>query len=88
LDLQIRSNLREKYPDVYTEKALDGLITLAPLNRDRRELMAVRIARRRNRWENAERIRFLDPATTIPRTKITDQEARDGKYDGAENPHD
>jgi len=88
LDLQIRSNLREQYPDVYTGKVLDALATLAPLNRDRRELMAARIARRRNRHEHSERIRFLDPAATIPRTRITVQEARDGKFEGAEIPHD
>jgi malate synthase len=88
LDSQIRSELREEYPDVYTKEALEALVALAPLNRDRRELMAARIERRRNRYDSLERISFLDPAATIPRTNITVQEARDGQFDGSGIPHD
>jgi malate synthase len=88
LDLEIRSGLREEYSDVYTREALEALAALAPLNRDRRELMAARLERRRARYENRERIQFLDPAATIPRTDITVQDARDGKFDGSGIPRD
>ena len=87
-DLEIRSNLKETYPDVYTKKVLEALAVLAPLNRDRREMMAARIERRRRRFENRERIGFLDPGATIPRTGMTGQDAREGSFDGSEIPHD
>jgi malate synthase len=86
--LEIRGNLEESYPDVYTTKALEALKALAPLNRDRLETMAARIERRRRRFEDRERIRFLDPNSTIPRTRLTVQQARDGRFDGAEIPAD
>ena len=48
---------------------LEALSALAPLNRDVREVMAARLERRRAR--DRERIAFLDPDSTIPRTKPT-----------------
>src|SRR5262249_15777889 len=47
--LEVRGPALRSYPDVYTEAALAALAALAPLNRDRREVMARRIARRRER---------------------------------------
>ncbi len=88
MDLQVRDNLQETYSDVYTAAALNAMAALAPLDRDRQKVMAARIERRRKRHENSEPIRFLDPAGTIPRTKITVQDARDGNFDGGEIPHD
>ena len=41
-DLEIRGNLKADYPDVYTPAVLDALSALAPLNRDRRSIMAAR----------------------------------------------
>jgi len=88
VDLEIRSNIEETYPDVYTKKVLDALAALAPLNRDRHEMLAARIERRRRRFENRERIGFLDPDATIPRTSMTVQDARDGNFDGSKIPDD
>jgi malate synthase len=88
VDLEIRDNLRETYSDVYTPKVLDALGALAPLNRDRRALMAARLERRLRRARNRERITFLDAGATIARTKLSVQDARDGKFDGAEIPAD
>jgi malate synthase len=87
-DLQIRDNLRQIYSDVYTPPVLDALAALAPLNRDRREVMAARLERRRRRARNREPITFLDPGSTIARTRLTVQAARDGQFDGAEIPTD
>jgi malate synthase len=87
-ELEIRDNLRGAYSDVYTPEVLEALAALAPLNRDRRELMAARLERRRRRARNRERITFPDPGSTISRTKLTVQEARDGQFDGAAIPAD
>ena len=86
--LDYRNGLLEAYSDVYTPDALDALEALAPFNRDRRELMARRIALRHSRELERQRISFLDPATLIPRTSIRVQDARDGKFDGSEIPAD
>jgi len=88
VDLEIRGNLKQSYADVYTDDALAALGALAPLNRDRRELMAARTERRRRRFENRERLAFLDQDSLIPRTQIKVQDARDGNFDGAEIPDD
>ncbi|MGH9379123.1 MAG: malate synthase [Thermoanaerobaculia bacterium] len=86
VDLEIRGNLKEAYPDVLTTEALDALHALAPLDRDRRELMATRLERRRRRLRDGETIRFLEPDAVIPRTRIRVQDARDGRFDGSEIP--
>lgn len=49
--------------------------------------MAARLARRARRAERRERIDFRGPASLIPRTSITVQEARDGAFLGSEIPH-
>ena len=86
--LEFRSGVREAYPDVYTPTAVAALEALAPLNAERREIMAMRGARRMARIESGLRLDFLDPASLIPRTKIRVQDARDGKFDGSEIPRD
>ena len=86
--LDYRSSVLKAYPDVYTPEALEALEVLAPLNRERRELMARRIARRMTRERNRQRITFLDPQTLIPRTDIRVQDARDGKFEGSDIPAD
>lgn len=86
--LQYRKNILQSYPDVYVPEALDAMEALAPLNRDRRELMEKRIARRDARQHNRERITFMDPDSLIPRTNIRVQDARDGKFEGSEIPTD
>src|SRR5207249_7482668 len=68
--------------------ALQALEALAPLNRDRREVMASRIARRLARGRGHERIAFLDAQALIPRTGLRVQDARDGNFEGGEIPAD
>jgi malate synthase len=86
--IDIRSDARANYPDVFTRKAVDAITALAPLDDARKAVMAGRIARRAARARNRERIAFLDPASLIPRTSITVQDARDGKFTGSDIPHD
>jgi malate synthase len=86
--LDYRNSVLKAYPEVYTPAALEALEALAPLNRDRRELMAARIARRLARQNGRQRIAFLDPQALIPRTRIRVQDARDGNFEGSEIPAD
>jgi malate synthase len=85
---EIRGNLENEYPDVYTPEALEALEVLAKFDAERRELLAARTARRAARFRNQERIKFLDPSATIARTNIKVQDARDGNFVGSEIPHD
>src|SRR5512132_4144162 len=86
--LDYRDSVLKAYPEVYSSAALEALEVLAPLNRDRHELMARRIARRLTRERGRQRIAFLDPQALIPRTGIRVQDARDGNFDGSEIPAD
>jgi malate synthase len=86
--LDYRNDVLRAYPEVYTPAALEALEVLAPLNRDRLELMARRIARRLARLRNRRRIEFLDPQALIPRTGTRVQDARDGAFEGSEIPAD
>jgi malate synthase len=85
---EIRGNLETSYPDVFTAEALDALAALAPLDPDRKAVMKARIARRAARMRDRRRLAFLDPHSVIPRTQITVQDARDGRFVGSEIPHD
>jgi malate synthase len=84
----IRDNLKEVYQDIYTPQVLNALSSLAPFNKDIKELMAKRMERRRERQQNKQRISFLDPQGYIPRTNIKVQDAREGKFEGAIIPPD
>jgi malate synthase len=86
--LDYRNSVLKVYPEVYTPAALEALEVLTPLNRDRRELMARRIARRLARERGRQRIAFLDPEALIPRTGIRVQDARDGNFEGSDIPAD
>jgi malate synthase len=86
--LEIRGNLRSQYADVYTPQALDALDALAPLDADRKAIMAARIDARAARARYKQRLAFLDPQSTIPRTAITVQDARDGRFVGSAIPRD
>src|SRR6185295_15179735 len=86
--LEIRGNLENEYPDVFTPEALAALEALAKFDADRREVLASRTARRTARFRTKERIQFLDPNSLIPRTNIKVQDARDGNFVGSEIPHD
>ena len=86
--LEFRGNLKESYSDVYTPEAVNALAALAPLNRDRREIMSARIERRQRRARACRRIGFLDSESTITRTDLTVRDARAGNFDGSEIPAD
>ncbi len=86
--LDYRNSVLKAYPDVYTPAALEAMEVLTPLNHDRQELMARRIARRLARERGRQRIAFLDPEALIPRTGIRVQDARDGNFEGSETPAD
>ncbi|HPB95552.1 MAG TPA: hypothetical protein PKW66_06540, partial [Polyangiaceae bacterium] len=85
---QIRDHLQESYAEVYTAEALAALTALAPLDALRRERMAERLARRRERAAARRPLAFLDPDTLIPGTTIRVGEARAGEFDGSEIPPD
>jgi malate synthase len=86
--LEIRGQLAHTYADVYTPSALEALHVIGPLDRDRHALMADRIARRAARARDRRRIAFLDPASRIPRTSVTVQQAREGGFEGSAIPAD
>jgi len=86
--LEIRRDLRRTYADVYTSEALAALAALAPLDAERRDLMAARIARRAGRYRDRRRLAFLDPESTIARTSIRVADARAGRFAGSEIPAD
>jgi malate synthase len=86
--LQTRANLETAYPDVFTPEVQTALEILAPFDVDRHAVMAARIARRAARARNRQPLTFLEPQSRIPRTAITVQDARDGKFVGSEIPKD
>jgi malate synthase len=86
--LLFREGVLKNYPDVLTPETLDTLEALAPFNRDRQRIMRERIERRAARFRENRRIGFLDPAAPIPRTALTVQQAREGRFEGSEIPHD
>ena len=64
--LDYRNSVIKAYPEVYTPAALEALEVLAPFNRDRRELMARRIARRLARADRPAAHRFSRPRGADP----------------------
>ncbi len=86
--LTIRDNLKELYPDVYTDEALAALSALAHFNKRIKEVMAARMQRRTTRQQTQTRITFLDPESNIAGTDIKVQDARDGNFEGAVIPAD
>ncbi|MYB53946.1 MAG: hypothetical protein F4X77_17370, partial [Acidobacteriia bacterium] len=86
--LDTGAGVLERYADVVTPKALDVIAGLAALDRERKDLMQARLERRRRRAQNAERIQFLDPESTIPRTQIKVSDARAGRFTGSAIPED
>jgi len=85
--LELRATTHD-YPDVFTPAALAALEALAPLNRDRQQVMAARIRRRADRIRDRRRIAFLPTDSLIPRTSIRVQDAREGNFEGSEIPPD
>jgi malate synthase len=85
---RVRADVRERYDDVLTPAAIDALEVLARFNSDRQRLMRERIERRAARARDGRRIEFVDPESTIAGTAIRVSDARAGKFDGSEIPHD
>lgn len=88
ISVEMRSGLKETYPDVFTSPVIQMLQRLAPLDDDRRQIMQRRIERRARRALDRRRIEFLDPGSTIPRTGIAVRDARNGDFMGSEIPRD
>ena len=88
MSLQIRDGLVDQYPDVYTPEALEALEALSIFNKDQKALMDKRYARRTDRYSNNKRITFLNEDDLIPRTNIKVKDAREGKFEGGDIPHD
>lgn len=86
--MQIRDNLAQDYADIYTPEVLAALAFMAGFNDEQQQLMAERIERRNARIRARRPIGFLDPDARIPGTDIRVQDARDGKFIGAEIPPD
>ena len=86
--LQLRHGIVGEYEDILTPTAMAALEALAGLNAQRRQLMHDRIARRAFRVREQRRIGFLDPTATIARTTLTVRDARAGRFEGSEIPHD
>ena len=86
--LTTRNRVLKDYQDLFTPEVLAALSALAPLNLERRGLMAARLERRKKRAESSQRIDFLDREALIPGTAIRVQDARDGNFDGADIPDD
>lgn len=82
------TDLVEKYPDVLDAQSLSALEMLASLNDERINIMEKRNARRKRRFENKERITFLDQDATIAGTAITVADARAGNFAGPTIPAD
>jgi len=86
--LLFREGVLKNYPDVLNREALDALEALAGYDADRQRIMRERTERRAARFRESRRIGFLDPAAPIPRTALTVQQAREGRFEGSEIPHD
>ncbi len=80
--------LLEKYPEVLDSYALDTLEELASLNGERIALMERRSRMRKRRFEQKERIAFLDEGSIIAGTTIKVSDARQGKFEGPAIPAD
>ncbi|HTL05280.1 MAG TPA: hypothetical protein VL241_05995 [Gemmatimonadales bacterium] len=86
--LEVRGSLAHEFADVLTPEALRVLAAVAPLDADRKTLMAARIARRAERFLERRRIGFLDHGSLIPRTSLRVEDARRGRFSGSAIPRD
>src|SRR5690606_38493676 len=87
-NLIIQDKLKVDYSDILTPEALAVLSSLSDFNSAIKEVMTTRLKRRAERQHQKKRIDFLDPESKIPRTNISVQDARDGKFEGAVIPAD
>jgi malate synthase len=84
--LEFRADLLFAYEDVGSPQAIRALEALAPLDRERRDVMAVRLERRRQCAAAREPLTFLDAGARIPRTSIAVADARAGRFRGTDIP--
>lgn len=87
-NLRIRNNLQDTYSDVYTPPVLKALSSVSHFNEKIKEAMTARIGRRTARSEQQQKIDFLPADSLISGTTIRVQDARDGKFEGAQIPAD
>lgn len=85
---EIRRTVEQAYSDVLTRPAKELLQALLPLDARRQTLMQDRMARRRARASDKQRIAFLPEDQTIGGTSILVRDARVGRFVGSEIPHD
>jgi malate synthase len=86
--LELRRGVLAAYPDVLADEALAALEALAPLDDARREVMAARARRRLERARHGTPIAFPSPSDAIPGTTLRVEDARAGRFDGADIPAD
>lgn len=84
--LQIRGALASRYADVFTAPALTALELLATFDRDRRQLMQARGARRAARAAARAPVGFLPDDAVIGRTSLRVADARAGEFEGSDIP--
>ncbi len=87
-NLVVQNGLLDMYGDILHPESLAALEALSPLEQDRRAVMASRMRRRKERIDAGRGLAFLDANGTIPGTDMKVQDARDGKFEGSEIPHD
>lgn len=86
--INISPKIRDQYPDIYTEKALEALKALAPLNEVQQKLMQLRNQRRHARMTHNTPLTFLPEDQMIPGTGKSVREIRNGDFACAMIPHD
>lgn len=86
--LQFSTELSKDYSDVLNPTALNALEQMASLNTERLRLMEERSRRRLRRFQNKERISFLNPDDFIRGTQIKVVDAREGRFSGPIIPTD
>lgn len=88
MNIKIRNKLAEAYRDVYTTEAIEALSVLGHFNSEIKSVMAARLTRRAARQQQRLKIDFLNTESLIPRTTISVNDARNGKFEGSEIPAD
>lgn len=86
--VRVPEALLERYPDVYTPEVLRALEALSGYNSEQKTVMRARTERRARLAREGKRLDFLPADSLIPRTQIRVQDAREGKFEGPEIPHD
>jgi malate synthase len=86
--LELRRGVHDAYPDVLTPDALAALEALAPLDDARRVVMTQRALRRLERARHGTPIAFPSPGDPIPGTSLRVEDARAGRFEGADIPTD